>query len=143
MGGFDEKLRLINDVDIWYRLYENGCKLHYIPMVLVQGRVHAKQLSTQIGYSYHNPEQDMFWNRCLKWLEDNAPDDYELFVLYGKNAFMKTRYVEGNKAFKIAKQIKPSKSFLLWFTKTRIKTKARIVNFAKKIYLKLMVRKAR
>ena len=143
MGGFDEKLRLINDVDLWYRLYENGYKLHYIPKVLVQGRVHARQLSTQIGYSYHNPEQDMFWNRCLDWLKDKSPNDYELFVLYGKNAYLKTRYQEGKEAFEIAKKIKPKKAFGLWIIKAKTKTYSKLRNLAKKLYLKLRVGKAK
>ncbi|MBQ4585926.1 MAG: glycosyltransferase [Clostridia bacterium] len=143
MGGFDEKLRLINDVDLWYRLYEGGYKLHFIPKVLVQGRVHAKQLSTQIGYSYHNPEQDMFWNRCLNWLKDNAKDDYELFVLYGKNAYLKTRYKEGDDAFAMARSLKPKKSFGLWIIKTKTKTYSKLRNLAKKLYLKLRVGKAK
>ncbi len=143
MGGFDEKLRLINDVDLWYRLYENGYKLHYIPKVLVQGRVHAKQLSTQIGYSYHNPEQDMFWNRCLNWLKDNARSDYELFVLYGKNAYLKIRYKEGDDAFAVAKELKPKKSFGLWIIKTKTKIYSKLRNLAKKLYLKLRVGKAK
>lgn len=143
MGGFDEKLRLLNDVDLWYRLYENGYKLHYIPRVLVQGRVHAKQVSTQIGYSYYNPEQDMFWQRSLKWLKDNHPSDYELFVLYGKNAYLKTRYQEGNEAFEIAKKIKPKKAFGLWIIKTKTKIYSKLRNLAKTLYLKLRVGKAK
>ena len=35
VGCFDEKLRLVNDVDMWFRLYKNGAMLHYIPEILV------------------------------------------------------------------------------------------------------------
>lgn len=141
LGGFDEKLRLLNDVDLWYRLYTANYKLHYVPQVLVCGRVHAKQVSTQIGYSYHNPEQDMFWNRSLDWLYENYPNEYELFVSYGKNAYEKTRYKEGDKAFKIAKSIRPCKKLVLSLSGFFIKLKSRLRNFAKKIYIKLFVKK--
>jgi indolepyruvate ferredoxin oxidoreductase beta subunit len=45
---------------------------------LVKGRVHSKQVSKSIGYSYHNPEQDMFWNRSLDWLIEHYPNEEEL-----------------------------------------------------------------
>ena len=141
VGGFDEKLRLMNDIDLWYRLYTEGYKLHYIPEILVSGRVHAKQVSTQIGYSYHNPEQDMFWNRSLDWLIANHPNNFELFFSYGKNAYEKTRYAEGDRAFAFAQNISPEKSKLLRSTKLKMKTKAKIRNVLKKIYLKLKVKK--
>lgn len=99
IGCFDEKLRLLNDVDLWFRLYAANYKVHYIPEPLVKGRVHAKQVSKSIGYSYHNPEQDMFWTRSLDWLLTNYPENDELFFLYGRNAYLKTRNIEGNRAF--------------------------------------------
>lgn len=98
-GGFDGKLRLLNDVDLWYRLYAAGYKVHYIPEVLVKGRVHGAQVSKSIGYSYHNPEQDMYWNRSLNWLLENYPTEEKLFFLYGRNAYLKTRNAEGDVAF--------------------------------------------
>lgn len=138
LGAFDEKLRLLNDFDLWYRLYVGGCVVHYIPEVLVMGRVHSAQVSTSIGYSYHNPEQDMFWNRTLDWLIQNHGNNYELFVLYGKNAYKKTRYAEGKRAFAHAKKIKPSKAFSLWIKKCVCKSEAMALSLAKKIYLILM-----
>ncbi len=140
LGAFDENLRLLNDFDLWYRLYTGGCKVHYIPEILVMGRVHSAQVSTSIGYSYHNPEQDMFWNRALDWLIQYHSDKYELFVLYGKNAFEKTRYEEGKRAFKHAKTIKPSKGLSLWIKQCICRTKALALSLAKKVYLKLMKR---
>ena len=136
IGAFDEKLRLINDLDLWYRIYSSGYKLHYIPEPLVQGRIHSKQVSKSIGFSYHNPEQDMFWNRSLEWLIDNYPNEIKLFFLYGRNAYLKTRNVEGNLAFKHIKNAS-IKKFVL---KNTYKARASIKNFAKNIYLKLMNR---
>lgn len=100
IGCFDEKLRLLNDVDLWYRLYSAGYIVHYIPEVLVKGRVHGAQVSRSIGYSYHNPEQDMYWNRSLDWLLEKYPEEERLFFLFGRNAYLKTRNAEGDRAFR-------------------------------------------
>lgn len=141
VGGFDEKLRLLNDVDLWYRLYSAHYKVHFIPRVLVGGRVHAKQVSMQIGYSYHNPEQDMFWNRSLDWLLENYSSEYELFVMYGINAFSKTRFAEGERAFNKAKELRPKMKGKLNMIRLKVKLKAKMRDFAKRVYLKLKVKK--
>ena len=99
VGGFDERLKLVNDVDLWFRLYAANYKVHYIPEALVKGRVHSKQVSNSIGYSYHNSEQDMFWNRSLEWIMINYPENQDLLFRYGRNAYLKTRNVEGDSAF--------------------------------------------
>ncbi len=133
VGHFDEKLRLLNDVDFWYRLYAAGYKVHYLPFSLVKGRVHSAQVSVSIGYSYHNPEQDLFWNRSLDWLYENYPHEEELFLLFGKNAYLKTRNKEGNRAFSYINASPLRKSVL----KTVCKTYAFARQAAKKIYLKI------
>ena len=135
VGTFDEKLRLINDVDMWYRLYTNGYKLHYIPEAIVMGRVHAKQISRSIGFSYHNPEQDWFWNRSLEWLKENHPQNAELYFLFGRNAYLKTRNIEGKKAFSIVKKLKPSLKADLFLKKLIYKVYAGLRTFAKRVYL--------
>lgn len=99
VGRFREDLRLLNDLDMWFRLYAADFKVHYIPVPLVYGRVHSAQISNSIGYSYHNSEQDMFWSRSLDWLTEHYPLEEELFVRFGKNAYLKTRYVDGECAF--------------------------------------------
>lgn len=133
IGAFDEKLRLLNDVDMWYRCYAAGYQIHYIPEVLVQGRIHGAQVSRQIGYSYHNPEQDMHWNRCLGWLLENYPGEEELFFLYGRNAFKKGRNEEGNRAFSYIQ--------VAGFQKTILKTlycgQACAKSIIKQLYLKI------
>ncbi len=131
-GGFDEKLRLINDLDMWYRLYSENYKVHYMTDVLVKGRVHAKQVSKSIGYSYHNPEQDMFWNRSLEWLLKNHPENDELFFKFGRNAYLKTRSVEGDRAFEHIKS-NPVRKYAM---KSVYKCLGAAKDFAKKIYLK-------
>lgn len=132
-GAFDEKLRLINDMDLWYRLYASGYKVHYIPEPLVKGRVHAKQVSKSIGYSYHNPEQDMFWNRSLNWLVENYPDNEKLFFRFGRNAYLKTRNAEGDCAFEHIKSMFIKKLI----AKTAYKCRASIKGLVKNLYLKI------
>ena len=134
VGTFDEKLRLLNDVDLWYRLYAANYRVHYLPEPLVKGRVHAKQVSKSIGYSYHNPEQDMFWNRSLDYLLANYPDDEKLIFLFGKNAYLKTRNAEGNRAFANIRSHQCKKMI----AKATCKSRAFARNCAKKLYLKLI-----
>lgn len=134
-GAFNETLRLLNDVDMWYRIYVAGYFIHYIPDVLVMGRVHDKQISTSIAYSYHNPEQDMFWARSLRWLKENEPANYELFYLYGRNAFLKTRNKEGEMAFEIARRLRTNRAFILTIQELVFKLKAFVRQTGKKFYL--------
>lgn len=139
VGCFDEKLRLLNDVDFWFRLYSADYKLHYIPEPLVKGRVHGAQVSKRIGYSYHNPEQDMFWKRSLHYLMQNYPKDSELFYRFGRNAYLKTRTSEGDRAFAHLAFIKPAGKATLPMLKWLYKFRAGVRGFAKKIYLKLKI----
>lgn len=133
VGCFDEGLRLLNDVDMWYRLYTAGCRVHFIPEVLVLARIHGKQVSRSIGYSYHNSEQDMYWNRCLDWLLDNYPEEEKLFFRYARNAYLKTRNAEGDRAFSYIKTATIKKKML----KTVYICRAGIRNFIKWLYLML------
>lgn len=133
VGYFDEKLRLLNDVDLWYRLYAAGYQVHYIPEVLVKGRVHRAQVSKSIGYSYHNPEQDLYWNRSLDWLLENYPEEEELFFLFGRNAYRKGRNAEGDRAFRQIRSSGMKKVFL----KSLYQGEAYARNVVKRVYLKI------
>lgn len=135
IGCFDEKLRLLNDLDLWFRLYSDNYKVHYIPEPLVKGRVHAKQVSKSIGYSYHNPEQDMFWNRSLDWLVANHPENSKLFFSFGRNAYLKTRDAEGDRAFEHIESMCIKKHI----AKAAYKCRASVRNLAKTLYLKIKV----
>ena len=137
IGTFNEELRLLNDVDMWYRIYANGFKIHYIPEVLVYWRIHDKQVSRAAGYSYHNPEQDRHWRSVLQWLIDHYPDNPELFFLYGRNAYLKTRDVEADKAFSMLILLEPKKKFLLQIKKFGYKLYARVRNLAKQLILRV------
>lgn len=133
IGGFDETLRLVNDLDLWFRLYAANYKVHYLPEALVKGRIHEKQISRSIGFSYHNPEQDMFWNRSLDFLLENYPKEEALFFSFAKNAYLKTRNKEGDRAFSCVKQARVKKCLL----KSVSKCKAKVNHLAKTLYLKL------
>ena len=137
IGAFDEQLRLLNDVDMWYRIYTNGFTVHFIPKRLVSGRVHAKQVSRSIGYSYHNPEQDMFWERALEWLKASVPENEALLFRFGRNAYLKTRNREGDQAFALISLAQPEKKFQLTVLKLFYKIRAGIRTLGKKIYLKI------
>lgn len=136
-GVFDEKLRLVNDMDMWFRFYCNNYKIHFIPLSLVKGRVHASQVSRSIGFSYHNEEQDMFWNRSLEWIKTNHPERYDMFYIFGKTALLKTRYTEGYNAFSIAKRLKKEKRAELNLKALFFVTYSKFRSLAKKIYLTL------
>ena len=140
IGGFDENLRLINDLDMWYRVYAAGYKLHFMPKSLVMGRLHSGQISRSIGFSYHNAEQDMFWKRSLEYLKANCADNFEVFALFGANAFSKTRDTDGDEAFSIAMKIAPDKAGALNRKRAFLKLKAAIRSFAKGVYVKLFMK---
>lgn len=133
IGGFDEDLRLVNDLDLWFRLYAANYKLHYLPDILVKGRIHAKQISRSIGFSYHNSEQDMLWNRSLDFLLANYPEEEALFFAFGENAYLKTRSAEGDRAFSHIKKARFKKIVL----KTVCKCSAKARRLAKTVYLKI------
>ena len=134
VGGFDEKLRLLNDLDMWFRLYAANYKVHYIPEPLVKGRIHAKQVSKSIGFSCHNPEQDIFCNRSLNWLLENSPEE-ELLFRFGRNMYLTTRDKDGERAFSYIKSSPMRKKMC----KIIYKSRAGIRQLAKYIYLKLKI----
>ena len=137
IGVFDEGLRLLNDVDMWYRIYAHGFKIHYLPEVLVYWRIHDKQVSRSAGYSYHNPEQDRHWKGVLQWLTDHHPDNPDLFFLYGRNAYLKTRNEEAQKAFAIVASLNPKQRTSLFVRKIGYKLYANTRNLAKRLILRL------
>lgn len=139
LGGFNEKLKLVNDIDMWFRIYSAGFRIRFIEDVLVQGRIHSEQVSRSIGFSYHNPEQDMYWSRSLDWLKEHNKDDYSLFVKYGCNAYKKTRNNEAKLAFEYAKKLKPQSALQLSIKKSYCICYATLRNFIKKIYIKLKI----
>ena len=137
IGVFDESLRLLNDLDMWFRIYAYGFTVHFIPMSLVKGRIHKEQVSRSIGFSYHNPEQDMFWSRSFEWLRENHSQNFKLFFLCGRHAYLKTRKTDGDAACLYALTLEPSKRILLFFKKTVYCASSKIRTLIKSLYLKL------
>ena len=137
VGLFDERLRLLNDMDLWFRFYTSGYIVHFVPKVLVYGRVHSKQVSRSVGFSYHNAEQDMFWSRSLDWLKQNCPNNYDVFYLFGRTAFLKTRTDEGHIAFSIAGKIRKKQKVVLAVCSILFRCYAFFKQYAKKLYLKI------
>lgn len=82
----------------------------------------------------------MLWERSLRYLKENCMDNYEVFYLFGANAFSKTRDKDGEEAFKIAGEISPNKAKVLCSTKKRLKLKAKIRSLMKKVYMTLFMR---
>lgn len=136
VGMFDERLRLLNDVDLWYRIYINGYRIRFLPEVLVYWRIHGKQVSQSAGFSYHNPEQDRYWMNALQWLIDNCPENPELFFRFGRNAYLKTRDAEGDRAFEHLRKLAPGRRFALLLRKNGYKIYARTRYLVKQIVLK-------
>ena len=137
VGCFDERLRLLNDIDMWYRLYTQGFIVRYVPESLVMGRVHSKQISRAIGYSYHNPEQDMFWERTRNWLLKNHSDKPELLFAYAKNAYMKTRNIDGDIICREIIKLDLHYGKKLKRVKCCYQLYAKMRNAAKQLYLKV------
>ncbi len=101
LGRFNETLLLVNDLDLWRRVFMAGYRVHCLPDVLVKGRVHAKQVSARSGYTYHNPEQDAYWGQLLEWLL-SAPMPAnvrgEALYAFARTAYRRTRVAEGRRA---------------------------------------------
>lgn len=137
IGRFDESLRFLNDVELWYRIYKYGYDIHYIPKPLVYGRIHSKQVSRKIGFSYNNREQDRIWNKRYDWLIENYPNDEKLFFCYARDAFTKNRITDGKKSFVYLKKLNPKLSIKLNILGILYYIRAKVCAFAKKIYLKV------
>jgi hypothetical protein len=75
----------------------------------------------------------MFWNRSLDWLLDNYPAEKQLFFLYGRNAYLKTRSAEGDRAFEYIESSGIKKRIV----KALYKSRASVNELIKKIYLKI------
>jgi hypothetical protein len=75
----------------------------------------------------------MFWIRSLDWLIEHYPHNNELFWRFARNAYLKTRDAEGDRAFQYVEGKKIKKTV----AKVCYKSRAFLRNCAKKLYLKL------
>ncbi len=143
VGLFNENLRLVNDVDMWKRIFKAGYKICYVGSSIVMGRMHKKQISASIGFSYHNPEQDALWTDTFEWLKVQCAkeNDYTGLKDFSFSAFSKGRVNEGKQSLKIVL----SKLSFGKALKLRIKIRIfRIKNFTmrqlKKVYRKIFIK---
>lgn len=142
-GCFDEKLRLLNDVDLWYRIFEKEYRIHFLPEVFVQGRVHASQVSRSIGFSYHNPEQDQHWRRTYQYLMNNTQfaDWEQLMSYYAASAMRKTRWQDGAEAYRLLRERYTEKRIRYWFMEIKNVLLGSVRDCAKRIYIKLNLKR--
>lgn len=136
-GVLDENLRILNDVDWWFRIYACGVRMHYVPEVLVKGRLHAAQVGRSIGYSANHPESDMLWTKRMEWLKNNHPNNAKLYIMIGRDAYLSGRIEDGKKAFRYAKLINPQCTLELFLKRIYYTCYVRTRSLAKNIYIKL------
>lgn len=129
VGLFSEDLRLVNDYDMWFRIYKENYRIIFIPEVLVQSRMHASQVSRNTVFMHNTEEELLFWNNTLNWLNNNHADNKELFNLFAQCAYHQTIYEVGDKALNGKSNFK----FKI------LKAKAELWMFMKKIYLKYWI----
>lgn len=132
INGFDENLRLVNDFDLWFRIYSLNYKVLFVPESLVKSRMHSKQISRNTVYRHNTEEEIVFWNRTLDYLYDNYFDNKELFELFGECAYKQTFYDIGDRAFSLI-----DKRSLI--KRTYIVLKSKVWMFMKNIYLKYWI----
>lgn len=142
IGKFDESLRLVNDIDLWLRIFVGGYAIRYMPECLVQGRIHAKQVSKEIGFSYHNPEQDRYWKQVYDHLLTLKHDvEWKDFMLsYAITAMQKTRVCEGKMAFNILKSSFPTNKLKYMLLQCVCLVNGQLRDVAKRFYVKFLLK---
>lgn len=135
IGYFDETLRLINDLDMWYRIFAAGYKIHFVPDILVRSRIHEKQVSHTIGYSTQNPEQTFYLNRSMNWLLDNCPQNEEALYRFAKMTYLGQNIEQGEIIRKKLQDVKYSAYIILGIKKYMWISYSKARKLCKKIYL--------
>ena len=134
VGLFNENLRLVNDYDLWFRIYSHGYKIKFVNKALVCSRMHASQISRNTVFMHDTEEELDFWNMTLDYLRDNYPDNQELLKLLSECAYHQTINKVGDRALSYISDSSKLKVILS-------KTKAKLWMFMKKIYLKYWIDK--
>lgn len=135
VGLFDEKLRYLNDVEMWFRLYAAGYKLLFVPKLLVKGRLHAQQVGRNLDCPDFYSESVMLWKRRINWLQKNHGDNEALLGMIGKDAYLSGRTKEGDLAFSILISLEPKKKILIQIKKFGYQLCAKARNLAKQLIL--------
>ena len=105
VGTFAENIRTMSDYDMWYRLALGGFEMHYIPEILVRGRVHNQQVT----YTYSgNNEYEEFHIKLINELSSN-PKYNKLSVMLKLGYYTCRRKLKNasHLAFEKARAIKP------------------------------------
>ena len=66
-GGFDEKVRAVNDYEQWFRMFKDK-KLAFVENSLVGSRIHERQVTAT--YEGLDKEDDWLWTHILNELQD-------------------------------------------------------------------------
>jgi hypothetical protein len=111
--------------------------MHYVPEILVKGRVHAAQVGRSIGYSADHPENEMLWAKRFAWLLENHGQNPELYALFGRDAYMSSRPSEGKAAFNHAIKIAPQRRAALQMSAYGYRIMAFMRRCAKRVYIKM------
>jgi alpha-1,3-rhamnosyltransferase len=80
IGGFDESIKLIEDLPLWIRISGMGIKLNLINEILVRYRINSNGLSTQKSKKYIKSYLTIYFKYKLKYLIFLRPA-YGLFYL--------------------------------------------------------------
>jgi glycosyltransferase involved in cell wall biosynthesis len=85
MGGFDRRFKTTQDYHLWFRIARKY-KIHHIPEILVQYRIHPAQGTVQIAE--HLDEGNDLWMTFMRSLSDEEKLSCEktLFLFYLKMA---------------------------------------------------------
>ena len=112
MNGFNESIRTVSDYDLWYRLLLNDYQFFYVPLTLVQGRMHKKQVTyTMSDLSFK--EFDLFHTNLLKQIDNKLEyNDYKIFYKIGCYTRQRGYFESSELSFKLMKLRCP---YLLWF----------------------------
>ena len=81
VGLFSEEIKTISDYDFWYRLLLNGYNFHFIPDVLVQGRMHSKQITYTLN-DLGKKESEQFHTWVINFIFDKT--EYKKAIYFMK-----------------------------------------------------------
>lgn len=139
VNGFDERLRLVNDLDLWFRIYANENIILFVPEVLASNRRHPQQVSRKTVY-YHNTEEErLFWRRVLDWLLANYSSRIELFLMFMPRAIQRLQYETANLARDHIISLYPKIRLKVMLSYEFHVIKSKIRMFIKKIYINLIM----
>ena len=137
IGLFKENIRYIQDYDYWYRLLLNDYTFRYLPDLLVQTRIHSKQLGANINYSLIGSQEDIeFWHDLVTELYKK--DEYRKVRYFNKIcliALLKERPNIAKKIFKYVNKLSNNPIYKIEYIFVSVYSK--IFNFFRKMCKKM------